>query len=330
MVRIGYKASAEQFPPKTLLRFARLAEEVGFDSVFISDHFQPWRHRDGHAPFAMTWLGALGAETERVTIGTSVLTPTLRYHPALVAQSFATLGDLFPARVILGVGTGEALNETPLGIQWPDQKERFARLKEAVDIIRCLWSEERVTYGGTYYRLTKATIYIRPDPPVPIYVAASGPAAARLAGRVGDGLICTSGKEPALYDTLLHGVAEGLARAKRDPREVELMIEMKVSFDEDIERATNDTRNWGALALSAEDKVGIQDPLQMEELAETLPLERVASRWIVSTDPDEHVARIAEYLRMGFRHLVFHSPSSDQEHFLRLYAAQVLPRLRAL
>src|SRR5215468_7358529 len=144
MIRFGYKASAEQFGPSELLDFSVLAEAVGFDSVFVSDHLQPWRHDGGHAPFALSWLGALGARTNRVVIGTSVLTPTFRYHPALIAQAFATLGCLFPGRVVLGVGSGESMNEAPLGAQWPEPKERFGRLKEAIELIRLLWSQERV------------------------------------------------------------------------------------------------------------------------------------------------------------------------------------------
>src|ERR687894_830538 len=144
MIRFGYKASAEQFPPTELLGYGVRAEELGFDSVFISDHLQPWRHDGGHAPAALPWLGALAARTERVLVGTSVLTPTFRYHPAVVAQAFATLGCLAPGRVILGVGSGESLNEVPLGLEWPDGKERFARLKEAVTLIRrCRSTSER-------------------------------------------------------------------------------------------------------------------------------------------------------------------------------------------
>ena len=330
MLRLGYKASAEQFDPRTLLHFSQVAEDAGFDSVFISDHLQPWRHHDGHAPFALAWLGALGASTERVLLGTSVLTPTFRHHPAVVAQAMATLGCLFPGRVILGVGTGESLNEVPLGFTWPDQKERFARLREAVELIHRLWTEERVTFDGTWFHTDRATIYDRPDRPVPLYIAASGPAAARLAGRLADGFITTSGKAPELYaDTLLPAVAEGAARAGRTRDDLDLMIEMKVSFDHDARRALEDTRHWAALSLTPEEKVGVEDPLEMERLADALPAERAARRWIVSTDPDEHVARIVPYLDLGFRHLVFHAPGPDQERFLRLYGEEVLPRLRA-
>jgi coenzyme F420-dependent glucose-6-phosphate dehydrogenase len=330
MLKLGYKASAEQFPPRQLLDFAVHAEAVGFDSIMVSDHFQPWRHTDGHAPFSFAWMGALGERTSRAVIGTSVVTPTFRYHPAIVAQAIGTLGVLYPGRVLLGVGTGEALNEVPAtGMAWPPFKERFGRLREAIQLMRRLAREERVTFEGEYYRTERATIYDRPEVPVPIYVAASGPTAARLAGRLGDGFICTSGKAHELYrDTLLPGVAEGLAKAGRDAGSIEYMIEMKVSFDPDRERALQDTRQWAALALSPEEKTGVEDPVELEKLADALPIERAASRWIVSSDPDEHVERLAETIELGFTHLVFHAPGPDQRRFLDLYAEQVLPRLR--
>jgi len=328
-LRFGYKASAEQFSPRQLLEYSVLAEQLGFDSVFISDHFQPWRHTGGHAPFALTWLGALGARTERVLMGTSVLTPTFRFHPAVIAQALATLACLSPGRVALGVGTGEALNEVALGTSWPDSKERFARLKEAIDLMQLLWREERVTYDGQFYRTKLATIYDRPDLPVPIYIAASGPAASRLAGRVASGFICTSGKQDELYsETLLPALREGAGAASRDMSDIDLMIEMKVSFDPDAARALNDTRHWAALALSPEEKMGLEDPLEMERRADALTAERAASRWIVSSDPDQHVRAIRRYVDLGFRHLVFHAPGPDQEAFVRRYAEQILPRLR--
>src|ERR1019366_8030480 len=329
--RIGYKASAEQFNPRELVEFAVQAERVGLDSVMISDHFQPWRHTGGHAPFSMAWLGALGARTSRILMGTSVLTPTFRYPPAVVAQAFGTLGAMFPGRVILGTGTGESLNEVPaLGMVWPEPKERTARLKEALTLIRQLWSEQRVTFKGQYYCTDKATIYDRPTIVPPIYVAAAGPVFAKYAGQFADGFVCTSGKAPELYqDTLLPNVAAGIQASGRTPHAVDMMIEMKVSFDSDRQRAVEDTRHWAALALSPEEKMSVEDPLEMERLADQLPAERAAKRWIVSTDPEEHVEQIRPYIDMGFRHLVFHAPGPDQARFLNLYAAQILPRLRA-
>jgi coenzyme F420-dependent glucose-6-phosphate dehydrogenase len=329
-LRLGYKASAEQFGPVELLDFSVHAEQVGLDSVMISDHFQPWRHTGGHAPFSFAWLGALGARTQRVLMGTSVLTPTFRYHPSVVAQAMGTLGVLFPDRVLLGIGTGESLNEVaPTGIEWPEFRERSARLREAVTLMRRLWSEERVTHPGTYYKTSNATVYDKPPGGVPLLIAAGGPQMAKYAGRVGDGFICTSGKGAELYrDQLLPAFEEGAREAGRDPSSLDKMIEVKVSFDTDRQRALDDTRLWGALALSGQEKVGVEDPMEMERLADALPTERTASRWIVSTDPEEHVQQIRFYTDLGFNHLVFHAPGNDQRRFLDLYAEKVLPLLR--
>ncbi len=330
MLKLGYKASAEQFGPNELLSYTLLAEEQGFDSAFVSDHFQPWRHNGGHAPFALAWLGAAGAKTSRIVLGTSVLTPTFRYHPSIIAQCFGTLGSMFPGRIILGIGTGESLNEVPAsGVKWPAIKERFARLREAVRLIHTLWSEERVSFDGEFYTTENATIYDRPDQAPPIYIAGAGPMIAKFAGRTADGFICTSGKPTELYsEKLLPNVSAGLEAAGRRPEDIDLTIELKVSFDTDGKKALEDTRHWAALALSPEEKMSVKDPLEMERLADSLPVERAASRWIVSTDPDEHIEKIRPYIDLGFRHLIFHAPGPDQERFIRLYAETVLPKLR--
>ncbi len=330
MLNIGYKASSEQFGPTELLDYGVRAENLGFDSVWISDHFQPWRHTGGHSPFSLAWLGALGARTSKIVLGTSVLTPTFRYHPSIVAQAFATLAELFPNRIILGIGTGESLNEVPSsGMAWPEQKERTARFREAITLIKTLWSEERVTFEGQYYKTDKATIYDRPTTPVPIYIAGAGPFVAKLAGQEGEGFICTSGKKPELYtETLLPNVAAGLETVPGKAAHFDRMIEMKVSFDTDHARAMSDTKYWGALALSADEKMNVEDALEMEKLADALPVERAASRWIVSTDPEEMAAKIGAYIDMGFNHLVFHAPGPDQARFLELFSEQVVPRLR--
>jgi coenzyme F420-dependent glucose-6-phosphate dehydrogenase len=328
-VKLGYKASAEQFGPVELLEFSRHAERIGLGIVAISDHFQPWRHRGGHGPAALTWLGAAAVATERAVLGTSVLTPTLRYHPSVIAQSFATLGLLAPGRVFLGVGTGEAMNETPAtGEEFPGRKERRQRLAEAIRLIRELWTEERVDFEGDFYRTSKATIYDRPGEPVPIYVAASGPLAAKLAGRVGDGFICTSGKDPALYEELLGKVAEGAEAAGRDPASVRHMIEVKVSYDRDRERAVDNCRWWAALALTPEQKEGVEDPIEMERLADE-NADRAPTRFIVSDDPEEIAAGIRRYAELGFDELVLHAPGEDQARFLDQFGEDVLPLLPA-
>jgi coenzyme F420-dependent glucose-6-phosphate dehydrogenase len=327
-VKFGYKASAEQFGPSRLLEYSVLAEQVGLDSVAVSDHFQPWRHKTGHAPNSLVWLGALAQATERVQMLTSVLTPTMRYHPSIVAQAFGTLGCLAPGRVVLGVGTGEAMNETPAtATEWPGAKERRLRMAESIDLIRQLWDGERVTFEGEYYRTDRATIYDKPDEQVPIYVAASGPLAAKLAGRVGDGFITTSGKKPELYAELLENVQEGAGKAGRDSSSIERTIEVKVSYDRDRDFALHACEWWAALALTPDEKSGIEDPVEMERLADA-HADRAHTRFIVTDDPQECVEKIWWYVDQGFEHLVFHGPGDDQTRFLEQFSADVLPLLR--
>lgn len=327
-VLLGYKASAEQFPADELLSFGIRAEEIGLDSVAVSDHFQPWRHKTGRAPNSLVWLGALAAKTQRVQIGTSVLTPTLRYHPAIVAQAFGTLAGLAPGRVFLGVGTGEAMNETPAtGLAWPAFRERFERLIEAIELKRLLWEEDRVSFTGNYYTTDRATVYERPDHPIPIYVAAAGTRTARMAGEIGDGLIMTSGKNRELYEEVIGSFEEGAQDAGRDPNTLPRLIEVKVSYDHDLDFAEKATHWWAALALKPEEKSGIEDPVEMERLADE-NVDRAHTRWIVSSDPDEVVQRIEPYVEYGFTHLVFHAPCAEQGRFLDQFGADVLPRLR--
>ncbi len=327
-IRIGYKASAEQFGPRELLDFSIEAERTGLDIVAVSDHFQPWRHDGGHAPNALVWLGALAQATERVVMGTSVLTPTLRYEPAIIAQAFGTLGSLAPGRVFLGVGTGESLNETPAtGGDFPGAKERRRRLAEATKLIERLWREERVDFEGEYYETQRATVYDKPDEPVPIFIAASGPLAAKLAGRRGDGFISTSGKDPQLYRDLMANLAEGAEKAERDPNRIRKLIEIKVSYDRDYDDAFESCKIWSALGLSHEQKAGIDDPIEMQRVADE-NADKAHNRFIVSSNPDEVIEAIMPYVDLGFEDLVLHAPGDDQKRFLDQFSADVLPALR--
>ena len=332
-LKLGYKASAEQFDPRELVEIAVAAEQHGMQSVAVSDHFQPWRHEGGHAPFSLSWMAAVGERTRTITIGTSVMTPTFRYNPAVLAQAFATMGCLYPGRIMLGVGTGEALNEIATGWNqdWPEFKERFARLREAVTLMRQLWSEDRVSFEGEYYSTVDASIYDRPDTPIPIYIAAGGPVVARYAGRAGDGFICTSGKGMELYtEQLIPAVKEGAEKVERDFESIDRMIEIKLSYETTHEAALENTRFWAPLALSKEQKHDITDPIEMERAADALPIEQIASRFIVGSDPDEVVAQIKQYVDAGLNHLVFHAPGADQRRFLDLFEQDLAPRLRAL
>lgn len=334
---LGYKASAEQFDPRELVEIAVAAEAHGMESVAVSDHFQPWRHTGGHAPFSLTWMSAVGERTSTIRIGTSVMTPTFRYNPAVLAQAFASMGVMYPDRIFLGVGTGEALNEIATGFrgageqEWPEFKERFGRLRESIELMRQLWTEDRVNYRGQYYSTHDASIYDRPENPVPIYIAAGGPFVAKFAGRAGDGFICTSGKGVELYtEQLIPSVMEGIEQAGKNPDDVDRMIEIKISYDTDYDTALDNTRFWSPLSLSAEQKHDITDPVEMETAADALPIETIAKRWIVGNDPDAVVAEVAKYVDYGMNHLVFHAPGHDQRRFLELFERDLAPRLRAL
>ena len=209
-------------------------------------------------------------------------------------------------------------------------RRAFDRLKEAIELIRLLWETERVTYDGAYYKTVKATVYDHPGP-LPIYVGAGGPRMARYAGQSADGFICTSGKGMDLYErTLLPAVAAGLGDSGREPASIDRMIEIKLSFDLDREHALAGTRFWAALALTGEQKAGLDNPIDMERAGDELPLDRIASRWIVVSDPEEAVRRIRPYVDAGFTHLIFHAPAADQSRFLTSFADHVAPALRDL
>lgn len=329
-MKFGYKASAEQFSPRDLVTYAVQAEEAGLDSVWVSDHFQPWRHNGGHAPAAIPFLAAAGERTSRVVLGTSVLTPTFRNNPAMVAQAFATMACLFPDRIALGVGTGEALNEVAVlgDFEWPEFRERFARLREAVRLMRQLWTQERVSFEGEYYRTVDATIYDRPASPIPIYIAAGGPTVAKYAGRAGDGMICTSGKGMSLYtDDLMPAMRAGMEAGGREETP-DTMIEIKLSYAHTREEALENCRFWAPLSLTAEQKHSLQDPAAMEAAADALPIEQVAKRWIIATSPTEVIEGVRPYVEAGMTNLVFHAPGNDQTAFLSQFGAEVLPALR--
>ncbi|WP_279100428.1 glucose-6-phosphate dehydrogenase (coenzyme-F420) [Gordonia bronchialis] len=332
-LKLGFKASAEQFDPRELVEIAVAAEEHGMDSVAVSDHFQPWRHNGGHAPFSLAWMAAVGERTKRVQIGTSVMTPTFRYNPAVIAQAFASMGCMYPERIMLGVGTGEALNEYATGFQgeWPEFKERFARLREAIRLMRELWTGDEVNFDGEYYHTQGAYMYDVPEQPIPVYVAAGGPVVARYAGRAGDGFICTSGKGADLYqEKLIPAVKEGAEKAERDFEAIDRMIEIKISYDPDPHLALENTRFWAPLSLTPEQKHSVNSSTEMERLADELPIEQVAKRWIVASDPDEAVEKVKFYTDCGLNHLVFHAPGHDQRRFLENFEKDLAPRLRKL
>ena len=312
------------------------AEELGLDSVTISDHFQPWRLQGGHAPNSLAWMSWVLARTERVLVGTSVMTPTFRYNPAVVAQTFATMACLAPGRVMLGVGTGEALNEVAVGSvgegEWPEFKERFGRLREAVRLMRELWTQDRVTFEGEYYRTEDAAIYDRPDQPVPVYVAAGGPDGrpVRRARRRRLHLHLGQGRE--LYaDQLVPAVDEGLDKAGRGHDEIDRMIEIKVSWDPDPDLALENTRFWAPLSLTAEQKHSHPQPRPRWRRPPTsCRSSRSPSAGSWPRAPRRSSRRCASTPTSGSTTSSCTAPATTRSGSCSTFAEQVLPGLREL
>ena len=325
---LGYKASNEQFGPTELLALTQHAESRGFAVAGVSDHLQPWRHNGGHAPAVLPWLGAAAATTSSIRLGTSVLTPTMRYHPAIVAQAFATLACLAPGRIFLGVGTGEAMNETPItGGEFPGRKERRMKMAEAIEVIKTALeptsastSRASTTRCAAPRSTTGPTSRCRSTSPPPARSRPSSPAASATASSA------RRGKDPQLYVDLLDNVKEGAEKAGRDYESIKRMIEVKVSYDRDLEVARKACEWWAALALTPEEKEGVEDPVEMERLADNA-LDRAHTRFIVSDDPQEIVAKIKPYTDLGFTELVFHFPGNDQRRYIDEFAADVMPLL---
>lgn len=327
-MRFGYRAVEEQYPPSRLLEFISTAERLGFDFIGVSDHFHPWFHEGGCAGHAWVLIAAAAARTTGIRLGTGVTTAVYRYHPAIIAQAFATLGEMFPGRIYLGLGTGEAMNELPFGPRWPPFKERAERLLEALVLIRRLWEGSFVTTRGGFFPLRDARLYTRPRERVPIYVAASGPTVARIAGRLGDGFMTAAGAvtNPDVRLGLFAALAEGVRESGRDPGSMPRMVEMKVSYDEDYERALRSLARWRVTTLP--DIIGrpIADPRRLDRLGEQVDPARMAE-W-VCTSMEECLRKVEGLIAMGFDEVQVGSSSPDEERFLREFGGKALPYLK--
>jgi len=305
---------------------AALADKYGFETLWTSDHFHPWAHTGAAGGFAWIWMASAAERTTKMRIGTSVTAPILRYHPAIVAQAFATLAVMYPNRIFLGLGAGEALNESPLGYAWPSPKERVEMLEEAIIVIRKLWNDGFVTFDGKHYTLKKAKLYTKPDRPVKIYVAAGGPRMAELAGRHADGLLL--GPDLQQAKELFQAMENGAKKAGRNSASLERIVEILVSYDEDYETALKGCRFWTGPMLPIFFKYDISDPREIEACGTLIGDEAIARKWIVGTTAEEHIKRTKEYARAGFNHLYFVSSSPDETKFIQFYGQKVLPHLR--
>jgi coenzyme F420-dependent glucose-6-phosphate dehydrogenase len=317
-MNIGYSLSTEEHGPLDLVRFARRAEEVGFEYAMISDHFHPWIDEQGSSPFVWTVLGGIANATERIRIGTGVTCPTMRYRPDVIAQAAATAALMFEGRFTLGVGTGENLNEHITGEQWPPWAVRAARLEEAIEIIRELWGGEWVTHRGDHFIVENARLYTIPDKPPAIAVAAGGPKAAALAGRLGDALV---------EYTADSSVVERFERAggKGKPRYVQL----NVCWAEDEAKARETAhRICPNVALPGELGNQLPHPKHYEQAVSVVTEDDVAEVITCGPDPDRHVQAIKSCQKAGYDHVHLYQVGPDQEGFFRFCEREVFPRLR--
>jgi G6PDH family F420-dependent oxidoreductase len=314
-MRIGYFLSCEEFDPKELLRQARLAEAAGFDRVWISDHYHPWIDEQGQSPFVWSVIGALATATERLHVTTGVTCPTVRIHPAVVAQAAATSAVLLDGRFALGVGSGEALNEHILGDRWPEADVRLEMLEEAIQVMRLLWDGGNRSHRGRHYTVENARLYTLPDSPPPVLVSGFGPKAVDLAARVGDGY-CATMPEAELVERYRAGGGKGVVQGGT-----------KVCWGPDAAecRATVH-RLWPNEALPGELAQILPTPKHFEQATELVTEEMIGESVPCGPDLDRHVAALQEYAEAGFDELYVQQIGTRHDEFFDVYGREVLPR----
>ena len=316
-MELGYSLSSEEHEARALVRNAAQAEAAGFSFALISDHFHPWIDQQGQSPFAWTVLGGVAQATSRLRVGTGVTCPTVRYHPAIVAQMAATVSTLMPGRFFLGLGSGENLNEHIFGGPWRSAAVRLDMLREAVEVIRLLWDGGKQSFDGLYYTVDRARLYSLPDELPPIYLAAAGERAARLAGEIGDGLITTS---PKSQTVAAFEAAGGQGRPKYG--------QATVCWAKDESQARRTALKWWpTAAIKGELSQELPIPGHFEQATKHVTEDDIAQAIPCGPDPERHLNAIREYVTAGIEHIYVHQVGPDQDGFIRFYQKEILPQL---
>ncbi len=328
-LRLGIVLASEEYSPNELVKQGVEAERQGLDAVWGSDHFHPWFDTNAHGVFIWSTLSAVGSLTSKIVMGTSVTCPLFRYPPPIVAQAFSTMQNMYPGRMFLGVGTGEALNEVPCGFSWPAYKERLERLEEAVFLIRLLWTGKQRTYRGKYYSVVKARLYDPPPAPIPIHIATTGTRGARLAGMLGDALMTLPADDKSLYtQRLFPSLDAGAKMVGRTGEEVEKSILIHAGYHpNDYEAALESLLPWRGTLLPALFDLNVYDPKYIEMHGNRVSEKLVEKVFLVATDGERVIKHLDDYLRIGFRHIAF-SVSGDVIGFIRVLGKEVAPYLR--
>jgi coenzyme F420-dependent glucose-6-phosphate dehydrogenase len=320
MAKIGYTLSCEEFGPQELVEWAQGAEQAGFDFAAVSDHFHPWVDRQGNSPFVWTVIGGLAQTTERLLIGTGVTCPTVRYHPAILAQATATAAAMLPGRFFFGVGSGENLNEHVVGERWPEVAVRHEMLEEAVEVIRLLWQGGLQSHHGRYYTVENARIYTLPGDPPPIIVAAAGEQATELAGRIGDGLFGLV-PEKSVIEQFEQAGGEGKPR----------FGQLHVCWARSEKEARKTALDWWPNAVVGGNlNWELPLPSHFEDASEWADEDAIAEQVVCGPDPEAHAEGIREFAQAGYDHVYFHQVGPDQRGFLRFAEQELLPRLQDL
>jgi len=320
MIELGFTLSCEEFPPRDLVRIAVSAQAAGFSFASISDHFHPWTDEQGHSPFAWSVIGAVAQAAENLPIGTGVTCPIFRFYPPIVAQAAATAAGMARAGFFLGVGTGENLNEHIVGQGWPPHGVRLDMLKEAISILRGLWKGSYYSHQGKYFTVENARLYSLPKAPPPIYMAASGPDAARVAGEVADGLISTAANQRLVQTFESSG---GAAKPK--------YVQFHVCYAAD-EKTARETalRCWSIAALPGSLHSALATPAEFMDAASLVTEEQVAKKVVCGPDPRLHKDKIRECIEAGYDHIYIHQVGPEQEPCIDFYRREILPDLRKL
>lgn len=318
-MRVGYFAAHERYAPDTLLDHVEAADSAGFHSVWTSDHIHPWWDTDAHCGAAWPWLGAALERAPSIRMGTGVTPPMARYHPGMVAQTFATLGAMYPGRVHLAIGTGEAMNETPFGYDWPPYEERRKRLVDACEIIHRLWDGGFHDYDGHYWEIDTCKLYTLPDERIPLYIAGNGPRTARVAGRYADGFYTIPDIE-TYEETLAPALEEGAEEAGRDPDDIARIRHFGLSYGEDYDEALESAGFWrGPRAIGFHQD--IHDPREIERRGRELSLGAMEDAWLITDDPDDINDVLKRHEDAGFDEVVFQASSCpSQEDYIEAVA----------
>jgi F420-dependent hydroxymycolic acid dehydrogenase len=322
---VGFQLAYEQFPVNELVELGVELELAGFDLITHSDHLQPWQANEAHSGQAWLTMSAIGARTRQIWMGTTVTCPSFRYNPSVVAEAFASLNILFPGRIFLCIGSGEALNEQAATGIWPKWPERWERLVEAQEVIKKLWSGEQIVHKGRYYDVNMR-LYDRPRTKIPLLMAGNGPKAMRRVGLHGEGLIT----DPTTWKEHRTEFESGAREAGKDALRLPVFLEQMVVVGDknDAEQAA---KLWRFLPKAWKPYFNVRDPLEIQNLAEKeLPLNQVYADWVVSTDPDQHVKKLEEAFAGGATEVHIHSGQPDQRKVIDFYGKEVLPRLRKL